>query len=82
MEDLKKNLSAFRLVLGVWYCAILFTAVMFTFGLMYDIQIVILLSGITGLASLIGIIYTGYSIIKIKNSIKYYEEKYKNLEEV
>lgn len=78
MENLKRSLNAFRLVLGIWLSSILFTAIMFTFSLMYEVEITLILSGITGVLSLIGIIYTGYSIIKIKNSIKYYEEKYKN----
>ena len=78
MEDLMKSLNAFRLILGIWFAAILFTAVMFTFSLIYEVEITLLLSGITGVLSLIGIIYSGYSIIKIKNSIRYFKEKYNN----
>ena len=75
MEGLNKNLSFFRLLMSIWFISIFFTAVMYTLGLLYNLNVVIILSGVTGLISLIGAIYTGYSIIRIKNSIKYFEEK-------
>ena len=78
MEELVNNLKLFRFLLGIWFTAILFSAVMFTFGLIYEITIAIILSGVTGVISLIGIIYTAYGIIKIDNSIKYLKYKVEN----
>ena len=78
MLDLEKNQFLFRLLMSVWFIAIFFSAVMYTIGLFYEEKIVIIIAGVTGLISLTGIIYTGYCLIRIKNSIKYFKEKNKN----
>ena len=75
MEELKGNLKLFKFLLTIWFTAILFSAVMYTFGLIYDINIAVILSGVTGVSALIGIIYTAYSIIRIENTLKYYKQK-------
>lgn len=75
MKELKKNLTFFRFLMGIWFVSVLFSAIMFTLGLMYDISVAIILSCVTGLLSLIGIIYTGYCIIKIDNILEYKKRK-------
>ena len=75
MLGLKDSLVMFRFIMAIWFIAVFFSAVMYTLGLYYELNVVIILSCVTGLISLIGTIYTGYSIIRIKNGIKYLEEK-------
>ena len=75
MKELENNLKFFKFLTGVWYTTLFFSAIMFTYGLMYDINISIILAGLTGLLSLIGVMYTGYCIIKIENLLNYYSKK-------
>ena len=54
------------ILIVVWLLALLFSAVMFTMSLIYDVLVVLIISCITGVLSCIGVFYTGYMIIKIK----------------
>ncbi len=54
------------ILLVVWFLSILFSAVMFTMSLIYDVILSLIISGVTGVLSCIGVFYTGYIIIKIK----------------
>lgn len=53
----------------VWLLAVLFSAVMFTMALIYDVFVSLILSGVTGILSVIGIFYTGYMIVRIKTTL-------------
>ena len=73
--DFENTFKTLRMVMVVWLLAILFSSIMFTLALMYDLFIVIIISGVTGILSMIGIFFTGYSLIKLSNSEKYLKYK-------
>lgn len=73
--DFERTFKTLRMVMVVWLLAIFFSAVMFTLALIYDLFIVIVISGVTGVLSMIGIFFTGYSLIKLSNSEKYLKYK-------
>ena len=73
--DFESTAKTLRMVLVIWLLAILFSSVMFTLALMYDLTIVIIISGVTGILSMVGIFFTGYSLIKISNSEKFLKYK-------
>jgi len=54
------------ILLVVWLLSVLFSAIMFTISLIYDVLPSIIISSITGVLSCVGIFYTGYIITKIK----------------
>lgn len=58
-----------NILLVVWLLAVLFSAVMFTMALIYDVFISLILSGVIGTLSVIGIFYTGYMIVRIKTTL-------------
>ena len=58
------------LLIAIWLLAILFSAVMFTISLIYEVIYSTIISCISGVLSCIGIFYTGYLAIKIESSIK------------
>ena len=66
VKELKGNLRTMYILLVVWFLSILFSAVMFTMSLIYDVILSLIISGVTGVLSCIGVFYTGYIIIKIK----------------
>lgn len=66
VKELKGNLRSMYILLVVWFLSILFSAVMFTMSLIYDVILSLIISGVTGVLSCIGVFYTGYIIIKIK----------------
>ena len=69
MEELKGNLKTMYILMVVWLLSVLFSAVMFTISLIYDVMVSLIVSGITGVLSCVGIFYTGYIITKIKMKI-------------
>ena len=73
--DFDNTFKTLRAVMVIWLLAIFFSAVMFTLALINDLFIVIIISGVTGVLSLIGIFFTGYSLIKLSNSEKYLNYK-------
>lgn len=66
MKELKGNLFTMYILIAVWLLSLLFSAVMFTMSLIYDVIIALIISCVTGVLACIGIFYTGYVIIKIK----------------
>lgn len=66
VKELKGNLRTMYILLVVWFLSILFSAVMFTMSLIYDVILSLIISSVTGVLSCIGVFYTGYIIIKIK----------------
>ena len=69
MKELKGNLTTMYILIVVWLLSVLFSAVMFTIALIYDVFSSLIISGITGVLSSIGIFYTGYIITKINMRI-------------
>lgn len=57
------------ILLVVWLLSILFSAVMFTMSLIYDVLVSLIVSGVTGVLSCIGVFYTGYIIMRLKERI-------------
>lgn len=78
MKDFFSELKSLRLLIIVWLLALGFSAVMFTIALIYSLMISIIISGITGFLSLVGIFYTASAIIKLQNHLKYLEFKANN----
>jgi uncharacterized membrane protein len=78
MENIRGNIKSFRMLMVVWILAISFSAVMFTIALIYDIMVALIISGVTGMLSLIGIVYTAGLIIKLENHLKYLEYRTNN----
>ena len=75
MIEVKGDLKTFYMLIVVWLLSLLFSAVMFTVSLMYDSFATIIVSGITGVLSCIGVFYTGYEVIRIKQRINIEESK-------
>ena len=75
MKNVKSEISTLYILLVVWFLAILFSAVMFTISLVYDVVITIFISGVTGVLSMIGVFYTGSLIIKLSKHVDYIESK-------
>lgn len=74
MVDIKKlesNIKTMYLLIVVFLLSVLFSAVMFTMSLIYDVLVSLIISSITGVLSCIGIFYTGYIINKIKETLFY-----------
>lgn len=78
MENIRGNIKSFRMLMVVWILAVSFSAVMFTIALIYDIMVALIISGVTGMLSLIGIVYTAGLIIKLENHLKYLEYRTNN----
>ena len=57
------------ILLVVWLLSILFSAVMFTMSLIYDVLVSLIVSGVTGVLSCVGVFYTGYIIMRLKERI-------------
>ena len=57
------------ILLVVWLLSILFSAVMFTMSLIYDVLVSLIVSGVTGVLSCVGVFYTGYIIMRLKEII-------------
>lgn len=69
MKEVKGTLKTMYILVAVWLLAVLFSAVMFTLSLIYEVILSIIISGVTGVLSCIGIFYTAYLIIKIKEAL-------------
>ena len=65
MNEVKGTLKTMYILIVVWLLAVLFSAVMFTMSLIYDVIPSLIISGITGVLSCVGIFYTGFLITKI-----------------
>jgi hypothetical protein len=66
------------LLIVVWMLSLLYSAVMFTLGLLFGVTVTFYVSCVTGIISCIGIFYTGNILIRIKNAI----EKVENNDEI
>lgn len=69
MKEVKRNINTMYILLVVWLLSILFSAVMFTMSLIYDVLVSLIVSGVTGVLSCIGVFYTGYIIMRLKERI-------------
>ena len=76
MKELKGTLKTMYILIAIWLLAVLFSAVMFTMSLIYDVMISLIISGISGVLSCIGIFYSGYLIIRIKDVLNNMENNY------
>ena len=70
MKELKTNKTTMILLIVVWMLALLYSAVMFTLALMYDVTVTFYVSCVTGIISCIGTFYTGNMLIRINNAIE------------
>ena len=75
MKELRDTKTTMYILLVVWLLAILFSAIMFTISLIYEEVITIIISGVCGVLSVVGVFYTGNLIIKIQNHQDYIESK-------
>lgn len=75
MKELKDTKITMYILLVVWLLAILFSAIMFTISLIYEVVATIVISGVCGVLSVIGVFYTGSLIIKIQKHQDYIESK-------
>ena len=64
------TLKTMRLLFIVWLLAVLFSAIMFTMSLMYDVISSLIISSITCVLSCVGIFYTSYLIMRLESSIE------------
>lgn len=78
MKELKEAKKTMTLLIVVWMLSLLYSAVMFTLGLLYGVTVTFYVSCVTGIISCIGIFYTGNILIRIKNAI----EKVENNDEI
>ena len=78
MEDIRGNIKSLKMLIVVWILAIGLSAVMFTISLIYDIRVALIISGITGMLSLIGIVYAAGMVIKLENHLRYLEYRANN----
>lgn len=82
--DMVKRMKEFRdvkttmyILLVVWLLSILFSAMMFTISLIYEEVVTIVISGFSGVFSVIGVFYTGNLIIKLQAHQDYIKSKAK-----
>lgn len=78
MKELKEAKKTMTLLIVVWMLSLLYSAVMFTLGLLFGVTVTFYVSCVTGVISCIGIFYTGNILIRIKNAI----EKVENNDEI
>ncbi len=78
MKELKEAKKTMTLLIVVWMLSLLYSAVMFTLGLLFGVTVTFYVSCVTGIISCIGIFYTGNILIRIKNAI----EKVENNDEI
>ena len=76
MKELKEAKKTMVLLIVVWMLSLLYSAVMFTLALMYEVSATLITSLITGIISLIGTFYTGNMLIRIKNAMEKVENDY------
>lgn len=75
MKELKDTKTTMYILLVVWLLAVLFSAIMFTVSLIYEVVVTIVISGVCGVLSVVGVFYTGNLIIKLKAHHDYIETK-------
>ena len=66
MKNIRSTLNTMYMAIIMWFLALMFSSVMFTLSLIYDVVISLIISIGTGILSCIGIFYTGYIILRIK----------------
>ncbi len=76
MKELKEAKKTMILLIVVWMLALLYSAVMFTMALIYDVTVTFYVSCVTGVIFCIGTFYTGNILIRINNMI----EKLENID--
>ena len=70
MKELKEAKKTMILLIVVWMLALLYSAVMFTLGLIFGVTVTFYVACVTGVISCIGTFYTGNMLIRIKNAIE------------
>ena len=70
MEELRGTLNTMYMTIIMWFLALMFSSLMFTLSLIYDVVISLIISIGTGILSSIGIFYTGYIILRLKKIAK------------
>lgn len=70
MKEIKGTKSLMHMLMVVWILSLLFSSVMFTLSLMYDVNVSLYISCVTGVLSCIGVFYTGNILIRIKNTVE------------
>ena len=70
MKELKEAKKTMILLIVVWMLALLYSAVMFTLGIMFGVTVTFYVSCVTGVISCIGTFYTGNILIRINNMIE------------
>lgn len=78
MENIRGNIKSLKILIVIWILAIGFSALMFTLALIYDIRFALIISCLTSVLSLIGIIYSASLVIKLENHLKYLEFRANN----
>jgi len=66
MKDIKSTLNTMYMAMFMWFLALMFSSLMFTLSLIYDVVISLIIAIVTTILSCIGIFYTGYIILRIK----------------
>ena len=75
MKELKEAKKTMVLLIVVWMLALLYSAVMFTLALMFDVSVTFYVSCVTGVISCIGTFYTGNILIRINNTLEKLDNK-------
>ena len=70
MKELKAAKKTMVLLIVVWMLSLLYSAVMFTLALMFDVSVSFYVSCVTGIISCIGIFYSGNLYIRVKNTLE------------
>ena len=70
MKKINEELKTLKMLLIVWFLALALASIMYTISLMYEVYFTIILSGIIGTCSVIGIFYTAFAIIRINEAKK------------
>lgn len=74
-NDINKTIKQMKLLISVYLVSLFLSALMFTLGLIYDLIIPIICSGIVGLFSMIGIFYCASLMFRLDKHLEYLENK-------
>lgn len=79
MENIFDYTKKLKKIIIIWLISLLLSSFMFTFALIYEEFVVLVISCVTGVLSIIGIFYSSHILIRLENEAKYLKYKVENL---
>ena len=73
--DLQNNIRLMKSLIIIWFISLILSLIMFYLGVKITSAMVIVCASIIALISLLGLFYSGYLLIKMKNHLEYLKNK-------